>query len=289
MAYRKLSDLRVELAARLHFSKSQANDSAISGLLTSFLQSSHELLYWEHDWRERQVWREVSLASGGYEIAYPSDFDGEQRILQVAVNAGYTDPGAWAASTNYSVGDIRRPTTLNGLQYEVTADTGSSGTTEPTWPTTIGATVVDSGITWTAKAYSTVNWLSLTEGIELQHYNTLDLSAYPIRYQLKSAIEVTPRADHAYVLRLWGVKDADPFYEDEHTTSINDRLVFFLALAGLKSHYKQPDATTVADQFKQMYGTLKAKRGWTRSVFSKRGYEPLLDHPYDGHVPVVKV
>ncbi len=55
----------------------------------------------------------------------------------------------WAASTNYSVGDKRVPTVANGYYYEVTADAGSSGGSEPTWPTTIGNTVVDSGITWT--------------------------------------------------------------------------------------------------------------------------------------------
>ena len=43
-----------------------------------------------------------------------------------------------------------------------------------------------------------------------------------------------------------------------------------MALAGLKSHYKQSDAATVADQFKQMYNTTKSKKGWSRSVFSRR-------------------
>jgi hypothetical protein len=290
MAYRKMSDLRAELAGRLHFNKAQAGDSDIAGLITSFLQSSHELLYLEHDWRERQVWRDVSLATGAYEIDYPSEFDADQRILQAAVNNGYTDPGPWLAATNYTLGDRRRPTVMNGLEYEVTADAGSShATTEPTWPTVIGATVVDQGITWTARAMGTINWVPVKEGIELQHYNTLEMAAYPIRYQLKARIEVTPRADHAYVVRLWGVKDADPFVEDDHSTSISDRLVFFMALTGLKAHYRHPDATTIADQFKQMYNTMKSKRGWTKSVFSKRDYNPLLDDPYDGHVPLVTV
>jgi hypothetical protein len=65
------------------------------------------------------------------------------------------DPGAWAAATNYALGDFRRPTTANGFRYEVTADAGSShATTEPTWPTTVGATVVDSGITWTCRTFA---------------------------------------------------------------------------------------------------------------------------------------
>lgn len=55
----------------------------------------------------------------------------------------------WVTATNYSIGNKRIPTVSNGYYYEVTADAGSSGVTEPTWPTTIGNTVVDSGITWT--------------------------------------------------------------------------------------------------------------------------------------------
>jgi len=56
---------------------------------------------------------------------------------------------AWAATTNYSLDDIRIPTVGNGFYYKVTTDAGSSGASQPTWPTTIGSTVVDGGITWT--------------------------------------------------------------------------------------------------------------------------------------------
>jgi hypothetical protein len=55
----------------------------------------------------------------------------------------------WSASTNYAIGDRRVPTVANGYYYEVTTDAGSSAGTEPTWPITIEATVVDGGITWT--------------------------------------------------------------------------------------------------------------------------------------------
>lgn len=65
------------------------------------------------------------------------------------VNQTYT---AWLAATNYSVGDRKIPTVVNGYYYEVTTDAGSShATTEPTWPITIGSTVVDQGLTWTCK------------------------------------------------------------------------------------------------------------------------------------------
>lgn len=61
------------------------------------------------------------------------------------------DPGAWAATTAYSLGNFRRPTTVNGFRYEVTT-AGTSGGSEPTWPTTPGNTVVDGTVTWTCRA-----------------------------------------------------------------------------------------------------------------------------------------
>jgi hypothetical protein len=62
------------------------------------------------------------------------------------VNQTYT---VWVLNTNYSAGDRKIPTVVNGYYYEVTTDAGSTGGTEPTWPISIGTTVVDGGITWT--------------------------------------------------------------------------------------------------------------------------------------------
>jgi len=54
---------------------------------------------------------------------------------------------AWAASTSYSEGDIRVPTSRNGRRYRAT-NGGTSDSSEPSWPTTSGETVVDNDITW---------------------------------------------------------------------------------------------------------------------------------------------
>ena len=62
------------------------------------------------------------------------------------VNPTYS---AWVGSTNYAAGDKVVPTVANGYYYTVTTDAGSSSGSQPTWPTTIGNTVVDGGITWT--------------------------------------------------------------------------------------------------------------------------------------------
>jgi len=56
---------------------------------------------------------------------------------------------SWAADTKYKVGaKIQDP---NGNRDSVSAVVGdsTSGSTEPVWPTTVGATVVDNNVTWT--------------------------------------------------------------------------------------------------------------------------------------------
>lgn len=55
---------------------------------------------------------------------------------------------AWAASTAYALGDVRRPTAANGHVYVCTV-AGTSGAAAPAWPTASGGTVVDGGVTWT--------------------------------------------------------------------------------------------------------------------------------------------
>jgi hypothetical protein len=56
----------------------------------------------------------------------------------------------WAATTVYVLNSFVRPTVGNTLRYEATT-AGTSGATEPVWPTTAGATVVDGTVTWTCR------------------------------------------------------------------------------------------------------------------------------------------
>ena len=58
---------------------------------------------------------------------------------------------AWAASTSFSVGDVRRATTVQdtGFVFKVTT-AGTSGSTEPVWNSSIGETTADNSVVWTA-------------------------------------------------------------------------------------------------------------------------------------------
>ena len=69
----------------------------------------------------------------------------------ITVTPASTVP-AWAASTAYGLGVVRTPTASNNRVYQATV-AGTSAGSEPTWPTTVGATVTDGGVTWTCLAY----------------------------------------------------------------------------------------------------------------------------------------
>jgi len=86
---------------------------------------------------------------------------------------------AWAASTAFSVGDVRRATTVqaSGLVFKCTT-AGTSGSSEPSWATDIGNTVNDNTVVWTAisSVYEELSVLApsaIIEMFELHLDNTL--------------------------------------------------------------------------------------------------------------------
>lgn len=77
---------------------------------------------------------------------------------------------AWAASTAFAVGDIRRATAAQatGLWFRCTT-AGTSGSSEPNWPTESGNTTTDNTVVWTGfpSVYEELNVFNPSAIIEL--------------------------------------------------------------------------------------------------------------------------
>ena len=104
---------------------------------------------------------------------------------------------AWAASTAFSVGDIRKAITgqSSGLWFRCTT-AGTSASSEPSWPTDIGSTITDNTVVWTAisSVYEDVSVLAPSAIIELfeLHLNAiLHGSSDVYRFHAGSNADVT--------------------------------------------------------------------------------------------------
>lgn len=82
-----------------------------------------------------------------------------EELVGVGTAIGAKD--TWTASILYKPGNLIQPTTPNGFFYRVTVS-GTSGSAEPTFPTTIGTIVADGGITWVCEGREQAEWTPST-------------------------------------------------------------------------------------------------------------------------------
>jgi len=83
------------------------------------------------------------------------------------------DPNARKNSNAYSLGNFVVPSALNSYIYECTT-AGTSNSSEPTWPTTIGNTVNDGTAVWTCRSPIIDSPVLLFDGL----INNIQLSQY---------------------------------------------------------------------------------------------------------------
>lgn len=96
-------------------------------------------------------------------IPYCDQFNALPYVVAGFSDGSYThyyldDPGAWKASTAYTspgggVQTYVRPTAVNGFRYRL-AISGTSGSTEPAWPTALGTNVIDGSAVWECDTFS---------------------------------------------------------------------------------------------------------------------------------------
>lgn len=110
----------------------------------------------------------------------------------------------WSAAASISANDEIRSTAHNGYVYEAQG-AGTTGGTEPTWPTTIGGTVVDNGITWECVRRTTepeTLKLATTQGglAAATPGASLDLGVTVINGGSVNAVEIWVEADNIAAL-----------------------------------------------------------------------------------------
>jgi hypothetical protein len=116
----------------------------------------------------------------------------------------------------------------------------------------------------------------LRKGIHPELYTTQNNGGPPYRWEPYEQIELWPRANQEYSLRIFYVKNLDPLSLDSHRTTIDSDLVYTLALADAKAHYRHPDAPSFQTRAEAMLSRLKAK-SWGKDVFHPNDYhdDPL--------------
>ena len=112
---------------------------------------------------------EPGLVTLGYGESFPTATLYPSNPIKIEFVCGYFIGDIWAISTGYSEDKLIVPIAENGLVYQAGGD-GTSDSSAPAWPLTIGGTVVDNDITWTCIG------LAVPEAI--RHAIKLDISDF---------------------------------------------------------------------------------------------------------------
>jgi hypothetical protein len=115
-------------------------------------------------------WVDPRTASLPIAIADPVATTGTQWVAYTLTDQNDLTTATWMASSTYASGAAIVPTTPNGYEYQCTK-AGVTGTTEPVFPTAIGATVTDGAAVWTCTG-TTVPQLQVGQTITVQAENT---------------------------------------------------------------------------------------------------------------------
>lgn len=121
---------------------------------------------------------------------------------------------------------------------------------------------------------------AIAKGIRPQLYTTQSNLAPPARWEPYDQIEIWPKADQIYPLRIFFIRALMQFENDDDRSTIDSNLVFIHALGDAKAHYRQPDAKTYTEARDALLVRLKSK-SWGRDVFSPYDYieESALPKP----------
>lgn len=154
--------------------------------------------------------------------------------------------------------------------WDVTAPTGSAIVAYPTHVTKGDANPDKiSEIRCNIGTVSCESWAEVKEGIRASDYNSA-VSAYPCRYERRSSgLELAPIRDIDYTVRIWATRKLRSLSQDSDVINLDWDLVFPVALASAKSHYRHPDSQLYLSKSQSILNGVK----WDNSkkIFSPPG------------------
>ncbi|HHA2761850.1 TPA: hypothetical protein ACOEQU_000160 [Stenotrophomonas maltophilia] len=125
-------------------------------------------------------------------------------------------------------------------------------------PQSCPATLDPRKVTWVGRERDGV-WSEMHEGINPRSYTTNELTGLPQRYEFRNCIEIYPAPDETLGnLVVKGYFGLNRFTNDDDKSTIDSEIVFLLALANAKQHYRQPDWQTYIQQMEVMIANLVA-------------------------------
>lgn len=129
-------------------------------------------------------------------------------------------------------------------------------------------------------------WTYLIAGIPPVLNSYPETCTYPIRYAIRQCIEVWPiPAENAGQLVIKAGAYLGAFAADDDVASVDDSLVFALALADAKAHYRQPDADRYVQRAEVLLNGLVAGTHGTKRYIPGAGGNDGLDPLYVQPIP----
>jgi hypothetical protein len=111
----------------------------------------------------------------------------------------------------------------------------------------------------------------LPKGITPEMYTHQDVTSWPKAWEPYAQMEFYPITDTSYDIRIFYIKNLDRFTENSDRATIDDDLIFTVALGPAKAHYRQPDAELYIKTGADLLAKLKAK-SWGKDVFNRNEY-----------------
>lgn len=255
-----LLQMRNDIMVRLGFAAQLSYPpQGMPELLNAICQDAQDQLHMRHDFLRTQRWWAWQLSAG--RRVYDTPIDCTKALDTNKIDGVWlSDNGGralttWRKNVPVALNTYANSLTQTALEYQCTV-AGTSGATEPVWPTVVGATVVDGTVTWKAVAPATAVMSTVHRGINPLAFSVPN-HGMPYRYEIREFIEVWPTPDKTYVLWILGHMGLKRFTEDTDTTTIDAKCVFLQALATAKEQYGQP-AKTIWQQLEVRLGALCA-------------------------------